>query len=1102
MTKLAEYVNRIWIAVDILRGSFKTSDYGRIILSFILLRRLNCIQEIEKAQGNKIFNQSVQVSTDRLLHKDRLITFEELRSHKPEYLSDAIIQMLSGFNISIQELIIDYFKLPELIRKLEKENLLCPLIEYIFHVDLHPNKISNDDMGYIYEQLVRYLGYSSSEEAVGEYYPPYDVMRLSAHLLFHNTQQIITRGTLPLKIYDPACGAGGMLTFAEKYLIELNPDLQIELFGQEGNAESYALYKAGLIMKGQDPERIFYGDSIVDDRLKDCQFEYMMCNPPFGRSWKRIERFVKSEYERQGLEGRFGAGLPRVSDSIFLFIQHMISKFKEDDTLSRIAVITNNSPLMTGSAGSGESQIRRWIIENDWLETIVSLPSALYYNTGIPTYLWIISNLKMPHRRGKIQLIDASNLYLPMRKGMGNKRKELTPEIIENISTIYGQFVEGEYCKILRNNEFGYRRITIERPLRLNFQAAEDRINVFKKNRSLAGSLKECKGPAIAALFKLNHESIYKSREEFLEVLTVALEKEGVELKRALVKIISQDLGERDESAEVSVDDEGNLEPDPNLRDFENVPLTETIVSYFEREVKPLFPDAWINEEKRDSQDGDIGIVGYSIDTKRAFNSLPINNDPSAVKIKSLVLPGQSNIFFSSSKQFFYRGTKSHSPGDISVNLDVSRINIDYLNHYLMSEEGQEWLQYHQHGHSVSYITKEALLGAKLVLPPLDYQEKIVALFDKKKKLQEEIENIGHEIWIDPEESERLIDRYHNINEKDDNDFVNHLPYPLAVLFNHATNELDDKTKCDVYLKFFECLGALVLGAIIGEMPIHERTVLQQGPRSPITMGYYCHKLRKILSNGYMPNFRAAAKFFVNDSFIEVMEKATSLRNESAHSGITTQKVINRRLRSISDLVDTFKPLTKDFFVEYKLFRAVYAKWIADTYEYTIQVFSGLASTPFNKAKIKVDRPLTDGELYWGAIGSEGLCQCYLASPLVKLSEIEEGLGIEDFYFFNSMETAAAEATYRCPYPSYKESAVLRPGLVIIYLRMMIPNSNCVNVAENPPNNANAKGFLERAAILTSVPAINVPYCSLLPICCPVGAKNLIPSSRYFTNRS
>ncbi|MCH9034330.1 MAG: N-6 DNA methylase, partial [Planctomycetes bacterium] len=449
---------------------------------------------------------------------------------------------------------------------------------------------------------------------------------------------VLTKKGIVKTLYDPACGTGGMLAVADEYLRELNPDASLQVFGQDWNKESYAVCGSDMLIKGHDIEHIVFGSSFTKDGFPRQEFDYMLANPPFGVEWKPDEEEIRKEADTQGFDGRFGAGLPRINDGSFLFLQHMISKMRPvGKGGTRLAIVFNGSPLFTGDAGSGESEIRRWIIENDWLEAIVAMPDQLFYNTGIFTYFWIVTNRKRPERRGKVQLINAVDLFQKMRKSLGNKRHEISEDQIAEITQLYGGIIKNGRSKVFHNDDFGFRKITIERPLRLSFQATSERIESLRevkafqnlaKSKKKKGSKaakaeiaegRELQDAIIAALGTLDEEKLYKNRDDFLEDLAEAFEAAEVKASAPIMKAILATLSTRDETADECTDKDGYIEPDPELRDYENVPLNEDIYDYFEREVLPNVPDAWIDEDKCDKQDGEVGIVGYEIPLTRHF---------------------------------------------------------------------------------------------------------------------------------------------------------------------------------------------------------------------------------------------------------------------------------------------------------------------------------------------------------------------------------------------------------------------------------------------------------------------------------------------------
>jgi len=534
------------------------------------------------------------------------------------------------------------------------------VLERFKNVDLHPDKVDNPTMGTIFEELIRKFNEALNENP-GEHFTPRDVVHLMADLLLAGDEEQIRRKGVVITVYDPCCGSGGMLTISKDHLLSgrrrndtlirepINPEADIHLFGQEVNPETFAVCKSDLFMKstdGRDAENIVFGTTLSNDRHAGRNFDYLITNPPYGKDWKRDEEAVATEHER-GMSGRFGLGLPRISDGQLLFLLHMLAHMKEHkDGGSRVAIIMNGSPLFTGDAGSGESEIRRFILENDWLEALVALPQQLFYNTGIATYVWVLTNRKAPERKGKVQLIDATSFWSPMRKSLGDKRREVPPEKAEEILRFLRSFEEGEFVKIYPTTRFGFRKITVERPLKLNFQASADRIARLEEERAFQGlaqskkkgeaaAKEQAEGrafqEAIRGLLRSLPKMLYKDREEFTAVLQDAARKAGLKLPAPILKAIHSALSERDETASICRGTDGNPEPDPDLRDTESVPLIDgpdpadeqgvsaSVSVFFEREVKPHVPDAWIDTSRRDAKDGHVGIIGYEFNFNRYF---------------------------------------------------------------------------------------------------------------------------------------------------------------------------------------------------------------------------------------------------------------------------------------------------------------------------------------------------------------------------------------------------------------------------------------------------------------------------------------------------
>jgi type I restriction enzyme M protein len=546
VNSFSEKVSFIWGIADLLRGDYKQSEYGRVILPLTLLRRLDALPNASALDFAKLAARPGDL---------------------PRYLKNLPAEVREIF---------DCFRFREEITRLHKAGLLEPVLRRFGEIDLAPASVSNREMGYIFEELIRKFS-EQSHDTAGEHFTPREVVQLMVRLVLQDDSGA------GKTLYDPACGTGGMLSVAEEYAREHGQDARLETFGQELNPESYAICKADALLRANDASRIVPGNSFVNDGFAGRAFDYMLSNPPFGVDWRKVEKQVRAEHERLGFKGRFGAGLPRVSDGSLLFLQHMLSKMKPEG--SRIAVVFNGSPLFTGEAGTGESEIRRWIFENDWLEAVVALPDQLFYNTGLATYVWLLTNRKAPERQGRVQLISAVTFAERMRRSLGAKRNEIPQQQIDRICAIHRECREGPHSRILRNQEFGHRRVIVERPLRLSFQAAPERV------RSMGAKFA---ADAIAALVHMDPAAVYRDQAAFYAALSAAFASAGLKLGRTLARRIGEALAQPDNTAEIYRDAKGRPLPDPELRDCEDVPLDEDVASWFLREVLPHAPDAWM----------------------------------------------------------------------------------------------------------------------------------------------------------------------------------------------------------------------------------------------------------------------------------------------------------------------------------------------------------------------------------------------------------------------------------------------------------------------------------------------------------------------------
>ena len=631
-----EKSNFIWGVADLLRGPYRPNQYKDVMLPLVVLRRLDCVLESTKQQvldeynkikdsGSGIIDAKLRRITEVPFYNTSRFDFQKLKGD-PDGIASNLVNYMKGFSPKASS-ILESFKFEDQIPKLEKANRLFLVVSKFSEIDLHPETVSNIEMGYIFEDLIRRFNEASNEEA-GDHFTPREVIRLMVDILFEPDSEILTSKGIVKTIYDPAMGTGGMLSVSEEYLKEHNPDARLEVFGQDYNDQSYAISGSDMLIKGQNIEHIVLGDSFTEDGFPTEKFDYMLANPPFGVEWKPESDFIKKEHDEKGYGGRFGAGLPRINDGSFLFLQHMISKMKKpEDGGTRIGIVFNGSPLFTGSAGSGESEIRRWIIENDWLEAIIALPDQLFYNTGIPTYVWIITNRKSTKRKGKVQLINGSSYFSRMRKSLGNKRNEISDYHREKLVRTYADFKESEHCKIFDIRDFGYNRITVERPLQLNFVVNEERLERVKESKSFM-SLAESKKRKDQSVIDKEIEEGKKEQEKILSTLSQitgkftnqdvfikefdsVFRKNGVSLSTPLKKSIITSLSELDESSEVVTNRKGEPLPSSNLRDYENVPIKEDIDEYMMREVLPYISNAWVDKSKTK--------IGYEITFSKYF---------------------------------------------------------------------------------------------------------------------------------------------------------------------------------------------------------------------------------------------------------------------------------------------------------------------------------------------------------------------------------------------------------------------------------------------------------------------------------------------------
>ncbi len=632
--------NFIWQIADLLRGPYRPPQYERVMLPMTVLRRFDCVlaptkqdvltkyqQYKDRLKDDALDSMLNKAAGQRFYNRSEL-TFEKLKGD-PNNIDKHLVNYINSFSKNICE-IFERFEFTAEIEKMNEANILYLVISKFCDVDLHPDRVDNIAMGSVFEDLIRRFNETANETA-GDHFTPREVIRLMVDILFDPDDDILTKSVI-CKLLDPTCGTGGMLAEAQNYLRENNKEAQLWVFGQDFNPRAYAIAASDLLMKENEKSSIQFGDSLIDDKYPDETFEYFLANPPFGVDWKRQQKEVKREHEKLGFAGRFGAGLPRVNDGSLLFLQHQIRKFElyqpeNHKNGSRLAIVFNGSPLFTGGAGSGESEIRKWIIESDWLEAIIALPEQMFYNTGIGTYIWIVTNRKQKHRKGKIQLIDARHCWQPMRRSLGDKRRYMGEEDIAIVVREYGKFVESETSKIFDNEDFGYHRVPIERPLRLLYQ-----MNLDRKSRFL-DAVPHLLDDVQAIDRELGREP-RSDWSEFDRLMTDLLKQRSSRWKKVEQKLFKDVFTEREIEAKPVILKERKVTGEPNsrvwgwfpvpgkkiermyeadskLRDFENINLQDEIIRYFLEEIEPHVADAWA--------DGENIRIAYEINFNRYF---------------------------------------------------------------------------------------------------------------------------------------------------------------------------------------------------------------------------------------------------------------------------------------------------------------------------------------------------------------------------------------------------------------------------------------------------------------------------------------------------
>jgi type I restriction enzyme M protein len=617
MTNHQDHANLIWQIADLLRGPYRPPQYERVMLPMTVLRRFDCVLEptkqkvlatYEKQRGGKLQDDALDKVLNRAagqrFHNHSPLTFEKLKGD-PDNIEKHLVSYIKGFSANVRT-IFEYFEFEAEIEKMREANILYLVVSKFCDVNLHPDVVHNEEMGLIFENLIRRFNELANETA-GDHFTPREVIRLMVNVLFIDDDRLLATAGTVRKLLDPACGTGGMLAEAQHYLRGYHPEAKLYAYGQDYNKRAFATAASDMLIKQVDHngngDNVRFGDSFTDDQFTGETFDYFLSNPPFGVDWKKEQKEIQQEHDTRGFGGRFGAGLPRINDGALLFLQHMISKFErvapdQQKYGSRLAIVFSGSPLFTGGAGSGESDIRKWITENDWLEAIIALPEQMFYNTGIGTYIWIVTNRKEKRRKGKIQLLDAREKWQPggseeSKRSLGDKRRHMSSIDIAEIVQLYGRCGDSETSKIFGNQTFGYTRVTIERPLRLQYQmTTEQKARFLDACPQLLDDLQAI-DKALDRQLRRDWDAVWDQIEDVLHIRKSQWKGAEKKLFRTVFT-----LRDPDAAPVHKVDRQEGYEPDPDLRDFENIPLHEDIDSYFHREILPHVPDAWLDRSK------------------------------------------------------------------------------------------------------------------------------------------------------------------------------------------------------------------------------------------------------------------------------------------------------------------------------------------------------------------------------------------------------------------------------------------------------------------------------------------------------------------------
>ena len=1171
-TNFSQTAAFIWSVADLLRGDFKQSQYGRVILPFTLLRRLECVLAETK---DAVVAKYDELKTSPLPEDEkekfllRTSTFSFFNTSKMDLgkmdqhnIKANLEGYVQAFSSDARE-IFEHFKFSEFIGLLEDANLLFKVAKKFATTDLSPKAIPNHEMGLVFEELIRRFAESSNETA-GEHFTSRDIVRLTTSLVFMEDDDALTQDGIIRTIYDPTAGTGGFLSAGMEYVHELNPNAVMRAFGQELNPESYAICKADMLIKGQDVSRIKLGNTLSNDQLPQDQFDYMLSNPPFGVDWKKIEGEINDEHTQKGFNGRFGPGLPRVSDGSLLFLMHLISKMRDnhnvDGTVSnggRIGIILNGSPLFTGSAGSGESEIRRYILEADLLEGIVALPTDMFYNTGIATYVWILSNKKAPERKGKVQLIDGTNLCGKMRKSLGSKRNLMGEDDIKLITQTFGDFKVIEVkapeelglenvaeqkssrgrhsatarteapktfaSKILNSTDFGYRRLTIERPLRLSAQVTDEAIATLRFapkrfnapmerlyeefasewQKDTYGDFSELEAEAraiINAEFAELKEKYVKDLldsklwlaqrglmekaqqiqaalgtqaggntlvsndfNQFQLTLKGAIKTAGVKLDAKENKQFTDVITTKNPDAEPVVkkvlkeaaqplygafEYKGKVvefEQDGELRDNENVALnpavstSDLIENHFKAEVLPLAADSWINAEKQDNKDNNVGIVGYEINFHSCFQRRHYRDkllQGKSVRLKEIVKINNSGLYVLDHATGRINEFSSLSEKRIALNparfdFQSETLLPDFYNIFLQHEEGVDWLR---NNFKSTYtfsrnISMSAWLNARFSLPPVGNQSGLIEFWNECEAVLARVSLLKKSVFSDFNSAQEQLLPYQSVAHRYEQEFSAMLPTPLAILWELAESKFNNRERCEAYIKFFEYLGLYFVSFIFGHRkPSIEYFCKKQKKLPDITMAFGYNRI-----NDYKNIFDLSdgnVSLICSDEIVNILREATELRNDISHRGLPSATAVNSTKEVVERLVNRMQLECRAFFEMTTLIKPIQAKFDGSGFVNEVEVFKGLGINPSKTTQFKTSDPMISGELYLahGDLAANENIIVTKIFPLMVMREILLESDIMGFYFYSDIFDD--NIRFVCPYPNVTTYTFLEQNII------------------------------------------------------------------------